>query len=250
MQIPTPTLAPLRCLLIDDEPLAHTVLRSYLARLPGLVSWAGSCYDGAEALQHLLVVPVDVLFLDVDMPGLTGLELLRALPEAPAVVLTTAHATYALDAYELAVADYLLKPIRFERFAKTIGRLRAAALASTAPQPPTMTPISSASLSESLFLKTDSGAERVRLTQLLFVEGYGNFVKCHLLSGRIILTADTLKHLETQLPTVEFVRVHKSYLVNVSHIEGIQGNCLRVGNRELPIGSTYRQGVLRRLTGA
>lgn len=239
-------LPPLRCLLVDDEPLAHTVLRAHLARLPGLVSWAGSCYDGAEALQQLLAVPVDVLFLDVDMPGLTGLELLRALPQVPAVVLSTAHSTHALEAYELGVADYLLKPIRFERFAKTIGRLRAASPSRSGE----LAPAGSVPLVSGLFLKTDNGTERMQLTDLLFVEGYGNFVKCHLASGRILLTADTLKHLESQLPAAEFVRIHKSYLVNVAHIERLYGNCLRVGRRELPIGSTYRQDVLRRLKGA
>lgn len=242
-----PLLPPLRCLLVDDEPLAHTVLRTYLARLPGLVSWAGSCYDGPEALQHLMTEAVDVLFLDVDMPGLTGLELLRALPQAPAVVLTTAHATHALDAYDLGVADYLLKPIRFERFAKTIGRLRAVPPASPVPLLPAATPAVSAPLVEALFLKTDSGTERVRLPDLLFIEGCGNFVKCYLQSGRVLLTAETLKHLENHLPTAAFMRTHKSYLVNIAHIERLTGNCLQVGGRELPIGHTYRQDVLRRM---
>ena len=245
-------MSPLRCLLIDDEPLAHTVLCAHLARLPDLVIWAGSCYDGAEAIQHLMITPADVLFLDVNMPGLTGLELLRALPQAPAVVLTTAHATHAFDAYELGVTDYLLKPIRFERFAKTVGRLRAVLMTSTAELPPTVTPSINSlpinlPLTDAIFLKTDNGNERVRLAELLFIEGYGNFVKCHLNSGHTLLIADTLKRFENQLSAVEFVRIHKSYLVNVIHIEYFHGNYLRVGNRELPIGSTYRQDVLRRL---
>ena len=247
LSLSLPLPPPLRCLLVDDEPLAHTVLRAHLARLPGLVSWAGSCYDGAEALQSLLAAPADVLFLDVDMPGLTGLELLRALPQTPAVVLTTAHATHALEAYELGVADYLLKPIRFERFAKTIGRLPAAGPTGAAPSVAGF--VGSAPLADSLFLKTDNGTERVRLNELLFIEGYGNFVKCHLAAGRVLLTADTLKHLASQLPAAGFVRTHKSYLVNVTHIERLSGNCLRVGSRELPIGNTYRHDVLRRLQG-
>ncbi len=243
----------LRCLLIDDEPLAHAVLRAHLARLPDLVAWAGSCYDGPEALQHLLREPADVLFLDVDMPGLSGLELLRALPPTgppPAVVLTTAHATHALDAYELGVADYLLKPIRFERFAKTVGRLRAGAPVPpplVAAAPPVPAALTAADPAACLFLKTDLGTERVRLAELLFVEGYGNFVKCHLASGRVLLTAETLKHLESQLPPPEFLRVHKSYLVRVSAVERLSGNVLRVAGRELPLGNTYRQDVLRRL---
>jgi two-component system LytT family response regulator len=233
----------LRCLIVDDEPLAHTVLHTYLDRVPGLAEWAGSCYGAVEALATLRTTPIDVLFLDVNMPGLTGLDMLRALPQPPAVVLCTAHATHALDAFELGVADYLLKPIRFERFVKTINRLHALHYpASPAPGPPVASPGA-----DSLFLKTDAGTERVRLAELQFVEGYGNFVKCRLASGRVLLTAETMKQLESQLAGSQFMRIHKSYLVNLAYIERLSGNSLWVGTHELPIGSTYRQEVLHRL---
>lgn len=248
--MPAAAPAPLRCLLVDDEPLAHTVLRTYLDRLPGLATWAGSCYGAVEALTCLRATPVDVLFLDVDMPELTGVELLRALPQPPAVVLCTAHSTHALDAFDLGVVDYLLKPIRFERFVKTITRLHAAG--STEARAPARPPSSPPAAlpgppSEFIFLKTDLGTERVWLAALQVVEGYGNFVKCHLASGRVLLTADTMKHLESQLPPPDFLRIHKSYLVRVAQVERLTGNCLLVGGRELPIGTTYRQEVLRHL---
>ncbi len=237
--------APLRCLLVDDEPLAHTVMRAYLDRLPGLATWAGSCYGAVEALTFLRTTPVEVLFLDVDMPELTGLELLRALTQPPAVVLCTAHAAHAIDAFDLGVVDYLLKPIRFERFVKTISRLQttvgtvaALPVAQAAPELPA---------ADSIFLKTDAGTERVRFADLLFVEGYGNFVKCHLASGRVLLTAETMKQMESQLPPGQFVRIHKSYLANLASVERLSGNVLVVGRRELPVGSTYRQEVLRHL---
>lgn len=247
--MPTHPPAPLRCLLVDDEPLAHTVLRAYLDRIPGLATWAGSCYGAVEALTMLHVTPVDVLFLDVDMPMLTGLELLRALPQPPAVVLCTAHAAHALDAFDLGVVDYLLKPIRFERFIKTINRLQLQAAtvpgAATAALP---TPEPAAPpATDSIFLKTDAGTERVRFAELLFVEGYGNFVKCHLAAGRVLLTAETMKQMESQLPAGQFLRVHKSYLVNMASVERLSGNVLLVGARELPVGSTYRHDVLRHL---
>ncbi|MCI1189383.1 LytTR family DNA-binding domain-containing protein [Hymenobacter sp. DH14] len=242
------TPAPLRCLLVDDEPLAHTVMRAYLDRIPGLATWAGSCYGAVEALTFLRATPVDVLFLDVDMPVLTGLELLRALPQPPAVVLCTAHAAHALDAFDLGVVDYLLKPIRFERFIKTINRLQALAEPAVAlPQSPAPEPAAAVPASDSIFLKTDAGTERVRFAELLFVEGYGNFVKCHLASGRVLLTAETMKQMESQLPAGQFVRIHKSYLVNLASVERLSGNVLLVGARELPVGSTYRQEVLRHL---
>ena len=245
MLIPTP--APLRCLLVDDEPLAHTVLRSYLDRIPGLATWAGSCYGAVEALTVLRTTTVDVLFLDVDMPVLTDLELLRALPQPPAVVLCTAHAAHALDAFDLGVADYLLKPIRFERFIKTINRLQAAAAAVPGALPLPMPEPAAPPATDSIFLKTDAGTERVRFAELLFVEGYGNFVKCHLASGRVLLTAETMKQMESQLPAGQFIRIHKSYLVNLASVERLSGNVLLVGARELPVGSTYRQEVLRHL---
>jgi two-component system LytT family response regulator len=235
--------APLRCLLVDDEPLAHTVLRAYLDRLPGLATWVGSCYGAVEALTALRTTPVDVLFLDVDMPELTGLELLRTLPQPPAVVLCTAHAAHALDAFDLGVVDYLLKPIRFERFVKTISRLQTTVAA--APLPAPAAPELPAA--DSIFLKTDAGTERVRFADLLFVEGYGNFVKCRLASGRVLLTAETMKQMESQLPPSQFVRIHKSYLANMANVERLSGNTLLVGQHELPVGSTYRREVLRHL---
>ena len=240
----SPSLPPLRCLLVDDEPLAHTVLRAYLDRLPQLVRWAGSCYDGPEALHALLTAPVDVLFLDVDMPGLSGLELLRALPQPPAVVLTTAHAAHALTAYELGVVDYLLKPIHFERFVKTIGRLRPAVSLLPGPVAP---PTAAGSSPDGLFLKTEGGSERVRYTELLVLEGYGNFVKVHRLGARLLLTPTTLKELVDRLPALQFLRVHKSYVVNLTHVAQVSGNFLQVGPHQIPIGHTYRQDVLRRL---
>jgi DNA-binding LytR/AlgR family response regulator len=234
-------MSPLRCLLIDDEPLAHTVMRAHLERLPSLITWAGSCYGAVEALACLRTTPVDVLFLDVNMPGLTGLELVRALPRPPAIVLCTAHADHAVDAFDLGVADYLLKPVRFERFVKTVSRLQLLLA-----EPPAPEPLAPAELpATAIFLKTDAGTERVRLADLVLVEGHGNFVKCHLASGRVLLTAETMKYMETQLPVGQFVRLHKSYLANLTHVERLSGNLLVVGGRELPIGATYRQEVLR-----
>ncbi|WP_022824389.1 LytR/AlgR family response regulator transcription factor [Hymenobacter norwichensis] len=246
----SPAPAPLRCLLVDDEPLAHTVLRAYLDRVPGLATWVSSCYGAVEALTLLRTTPVDVLFLDVDMPELTGLELLRALPQPPQVVLCTAHATHALEAFELGVADYLLKPIRFERFIKTITRLHTSAPDQhPTAAPPVAVPVVAPPAPDSLFLKTDVGTERVRFTELRCVEGYGNFVKCHLVTGRTLLTAETMKQMESELPAAQFVRVHKSYLVNLQFVERLSGNSLVVNGREVPVGSTFRAEVLRRLQG-
>jgi len=243
----SPAPAPLRCLIVDDEPLAHTVLRTYLDRVPGLATWAGSCYGAVEALTLLQTTPIDVLFLDVDMPELTGLELLRALPQPPQVVLCTAHATHALEAFELGVVDYLLKPIRFERFIKTITRLHTTATDRTpAILPAGATHTGTLPAPDSLFLKTDAGTERVRFADLRYVEGYGNFVKCHVASGRTLLTAETMKQMENQLPA-QFVRVHKSYLVNMACVERLNGNSLLVSGNEVPIGNTFRTEVLRRL---
>ncbi|WP_019948863.1 LytR/AlgR family response regulator transcription factor [Hymenobacter aerophilus] len=236
-------------LIVDDEPLAHDVLRTYVERVAHL-RVAGHCYTAAEALSFLHRQPVDVVLLDIQMPEMSGLELLAALPHPPHVILTTAHAEFALEGYEFGVVDYLLKPVPFPRFLKAVGRLPtvpapavAAATAAALPAPPATAPAA-------LLLRDGTSTHRVPLANIRWLEAYGNYVKVHTAAGRIVVT-DTLRRLlADELPAPDFLRVHKSYVVPLRQIERLEGNQPTVrGGQVLPLGAAFRQEFLRHWPG-
>ena len=238
-------MTPLQVLIVDDEPLAHQVLQTYVERVAHL-RVAGHCYTAAEALSFLHQHPVDVLLLDVQMPEMSGLELLRALPQAPHVILTTAYSEFALEGYEYGVVDYLLKPVPFPRFLKAVARLPAPGPAAQPPAPLAPAPESAPSAPPAaLLLRDGPTTHRVELADILYLEAYGNYVKVHTPGGRLVIT-DTLRRLLTELPPTTFLRVHKSFVVPLSRVERLEGNQLTVAGAALPLGAAFRQEFLRR----
>jgi DNA-binding LytR/AlgR family response regulator len=237
------TAVPLQVLIVDDEPLAHEVLKAHVARVAHL-RLAGHCYTALEALTFLHEHPVDVLLLDLNMPEMTGLELLRALPRPPHTILTTAYSEFALESYEYGVVDYLLKPVSLPRFLRAVAKLPAATLASALPPstPPTL-PL----LPTAILLRDGSTTHRVLPTDILWLEAYGNYVKVQTTAARLVIT-DTFRHLLSQLPPAEFIQVHKSYAVPLRLVECLEGNVLTVGGQTLPLGAAFRQEFLRRWT--
>jgi two-component system, LytTR family, response regulator len=221
---------PFNCLIVDDEPLAHKVLENYIAKLDYL-SLAGNAYTAFEALNFLQTNAVDILFLDIEMPELTGLDMLKTLTQPPAVILTTAYSEFALEGYDLGVTDYLLKPIRFERFAKAVQRI--AQMAATLPQ----------TGYSDFFVKIDGAQHRIAVDKLLYVEACGNFVKLHF-ADRQLLTAETMAGMETRLTGGQFVRVHRSFMVNVTKVTKVDGNIIYIEKQEIPIGASYKAGFL------
>ncbi|RIV20015.1 DNA-binding response regulator [Fibrisoma montanum] len=234
---------PLRCLIVDDEIAAHYVLENYIGRMDRLVL-AGQCYNALDALNFLHRQPVDLLFLDINMPELTGLELLSSLSYAPRTILTTAYTEFALQGYDYGVTDYLVKPIPFPRFLKAVDRVLAQqpALvgAPAVPAPASVIP------TDSIMVKVDADWIRVRLDELLYVQSWGNYVKLFL-PGRMLLTPLTTSELESRLPTDQFIRIHKSYIVARNKIERLSGNTLHIGGSELPVGITFRRELTDRL---
>ena len=228
---------PLRCLIVDDEIAAHYVLENYIGRMDRLVL-AGQCYNALDALNFLYRQPVDLLFLDINMPELTGLELLSSLSYAPRTILTTAYTEFALQSYDFGVADYLVKPIPFPRFLKAVDRVLAQqpALvgASAIPAPASIIP------TDSIMVKVDADWIRVRFDELLYAQSWGNYVKLFL-PGRMLLTPLTTTELESRLPTDQFIRIHKSYIVALNKIERLSGNTLQIEQTELPVGITFRR---------
>ncbi|MCB0522046.1 MAG: response regulator transcription factor [Lewinellaceae bacterium] len=237
----------LRCLVVDDEELARTLLENYIGRLPHL-ELVGQCKDPLEAMQVLQTETVDLLFLDIQMPGLTGVEFLRTLKTKPIVIFTTAYPDYAIEGYSLDVTDYLLKPFSFERFVQSVNkatellRLKNGAPPATRnTAAPTAQPVK-----DFILVKSEHKIHRIKYDDILYIESMREYVAYYTPNGRI-LSLGSLKGLEEELPSDRFLRTHKSYIVALDKIETLEGNLLHIGKQKLPIGASYRDVVLARI---
>lgn len=230
----------IRYLIIDDEPLAHDLIRNFCNRLPHL-KLEKQCYDALEALEFLSNNEVDLIFLDLNMPKLKGFEFLRTLQSPPKVIVTTAYKEHALEGFELAIEDYLVKPFGFERFLKAVNK---ATKESTNRN-------SGSQKNDSLqyfFVKGEKKHHRIDTKDLLYIEAYGNYTKLFLESGK--LTAhQKISELESILATDKFLRIHRSFIVALDKIESIQGNLISIKNHEIPIGQTYASTVQKKIFG-
>ncbi|WP_128546148.1 LytR/AlgR family response regulator transcription factor [Larkinella soli] len=234
---------PLRCLIVDDETAAHYVLENYIGRMDRLVL-AGQCYNALDALNFLHREPIDLLFLDINMPELSGLELLGSLKHIPRTILTTAYTEFALESYDYGVTDYLVKPIPFPRFLKAVDKVLSLSTPPVGSLPvPAAKPAAPA---DSMVVKVDADWVRVRFDELLYAQSWGNYVKLFL-PNRMLLTPLTTAELEGRLPTDQFIRIHKSYIVALNQIERLSGNTLLIGDTELPVGITFRRELAERL---
>jgi DNA-binding LytR/AlgR family response regulator len=233
---------PIRILLVDDEPLAQEILKNYLQKLPGL-QLVAACSNAHEAYAVLREQPVDLLLLDINLPEISGMAFLRSLKAPPAVIFTTAYSEFAADSYELDAVDYLVKPIAFERFLKAIRKAEdllrpPAAAVAPAPQSPAADPAAGI-----LFVRSGGRLVRIDLEGLWLAEGLKDYVILRTESGRVIVH-HTMKHLEELLaPMPHFLRVHKSYIVNLRFIREVDGNTIRIKEESVTIGNTYRESV-------
>ncbi len=226
----------IRYVIIDDEPIAHRIIEKYCADLPHLEK-KGNCYNAFEAMQLLNEQNVDLLFLDLNMPKLSGFDFLRTLSNPPKIIVTTAYAEFALESYDLDVADYLLKPFAFDRFVKAVNKaLKKATVQTAAPVSPV------ANTKSTLFLKGDKKFHQIQWDHILFVEAYGHYTKVYL-KDEMILSNQKISALEELLPSDQFLRVHKSFIVATDKIKFIEGNRLRIEEHEIPIGQTYKSLV-------
>ena len=225
-----------RCITVDDEPLALDKISGFVEQIPQL-KLVASFGNARDALTFLASHPVDILFLDIQMEYLTGLDLLAALPEKPQVIFTTAYSEYALKGYELEVTDYILKPYSFERFARAVNlaikRLEEKASAPSA---------------DFIFVKTDYRLVKIRLNDILYIEGMRDFRCIVTISGKI-LTQQTFGSFEGQLPPTAFARIHKSYMVAIAKIESIEKHRVKIGSELLPVSESYRESFYKRIGG-
>lgn len=235
-----------RTLVVDDETLARKLLIDHIQKLPQL-EIAGQCKTAIEAQTILREDTIDILLLDIQMPDLTGLEFLKMLDKKPATIFTTAYAEYAVEGYELDVVDYLLKPIVFERFFKAINRAMEKIGLSQLEQVPTQVapplPVQETTTRDSLFVKTDQRLVQVAYEDIRYIEGLREYIRIHTTTDKLIVLQSLSRLLEA-LPNQHFARIHRSYIVNITHIDSIVGNMAYLGNDALPISKGQKENFL------
>ncbi len=224
--------------IIDDEPIAHRIIEGYCQNLSYLQK-VGNCYNGFEAMELLNQTPVDLIFLDINMPKLSGFELLKSIPDPPAVIVTSAHQEFALEGYELNVSDYLLKPFSFTRFLKAMNKAISVKM-------PTAPSLSATTDNTHFFIKGDKKVHQVAVDDILFIEAYGNYTKIYLVEETII-SHEKISSLEQVLPIAKFLRVHKSFIVATKKIKIIEGNRISILEHFIPIGQTYKNNLMKRI---
>ncbi len=222
----------IKCLVVDDEDLARTLISKYIERLDYL-EMVGQCSDPITAINWMATREVDLLFLDIQMPEMKGTDLMATLSNPPQVIFTTAYSEYAMESYELEALDYLLKPIRFDRFLKAVQKAQRK-LTEIAPPPAVLT------------LKSGYDLHKVALADICYIEGMKEYVAYHT-TGKRIVVLESLKSLELSLPTDQFIRVHKSYIVRMDKVESLIDKELIIGKAAIPIGSSYLNLVREKL---
>ncbi|MBE0676825.1 MAG: response regulator transcription factor [Bacteroidales bacterium] len=230
-----------RCLIIDDEPLAIKLIRTHLTRLDSF-EVTGECRNALKAIELLQKQKIDLMFLDINMPEISGIDFLKSVPNPPYVIITTAHREYAIEGYDLDVVDFLLKPVSFERFLKAINRFCSRTRKT-----------SEASANENqnrkcLHLQDGKNTFRVPYDEISCIEGFGEYVKV-ITQNKTYVIRDTMSEYEERLPQELFVRIHKSYIINLSKVKGFNSTGVMLEKRELPIGRLYHEKALKALRG-
>ncbi|OEK05517.1 DNA-binding response regulator [Roseivirga misakiensis] len=228
----------MNCLIIDDEPLSRNVLKTFVNDHPDL-HLVGECKDAFEAMAELNKQSVDLLFLDINMPKLSGVNFYKGLSKKPQVIFTTAYPEFAVEGFELNAVDYLMKPIAFERFVQAINKVKEKLGTLSVPE----------SAQDYILLKADKKVYRTSFDDILLCEALGDYVKVHL-SDKVLIVTTTMKKLISELPADQFVRTHKSFIINKTKFEYIEGNQVKIGKHMVSIGQSYREEVLRQLGSA
>jgi DNA-binding LytR/AlgR family response regulator len=233
----------LRCMIVDDEPLALDVLETFVERLDNL-ELVCRCSNAVEAYNCLQNEHIDLMFLDIQMPKLTGIDFLKSLPNPPRVIFTTAYRDYALDSYELNAVDYLLKPIAFDRFLKAVAKVTPA-------EPKGITAIPAAAAQHEpdykdafIYLKADKKMVKVMLADILYIESLKDYIRVKTETKEII-SYQKISFLEEKLPTDKFLRIHRSFIISLDKVQAFSASAVDVGKAEIPIGRLYKNDVLQ-----
>lgn len=220
----------MNCLAIDDEPLALNVIKDFCSKLE-FINLVGTYTNAMDALQVLENQDIDLIFLDIHMPNINGLEFAKTMTNPPMIIFTTAYSEHAIEAYDLNAIDYMVKPIPFDRFLKSVNKAQSLYKLQNSNQ--------KTSLNEFMMVKADFATLKVSFKDILYVEGLKDYVKIFF-KDKMILTKTTMKNIEKKLPQQHFIRIHKSYIVNLLSVEKIESNHIIYGRAKLPIGNSYR----------
>lgn len=233
-------MAFVNCLIADDEPIAREIIQNYCAHLP-VLKVVASCSNAFEAKAAMQQHKIDILFLDINMPVLDGISFLKTVQHKPQVIFTTAYKEYALNAFDLAAVDYLLKPFSLERFIIAVDKALERIYKIAAPVSQN---IGEAKAEQYLFVKTDSKIFRIAYNDIIYAEASGNYTKI-VTPQQTLMQGITFTSFKHQLPSSIFIRVHRSFIINKSHITHIEGNRVYVKNIEIPIGNNYKESFLK-----
>jgi len=232
----------IKCLIIDDEELAIDILENYVSKIENL-ELVGKCKNAIEAFNLLQKIKIDLLFLDIQMPMLSGIEFLKNITNPPKVIFTTAFSNYAVEGFDLNAVDYLLKPISFDRFLKAINKLQ-----NNVPTINNQVLESESNYNDAfIYLKEDKIMQKIVLQEILFVESLKNYVKIKT-EHKDIITYKSISSMEEKLPSNKFIRVHRSYIVAIDKIEAFSSSEVKIGKIEIPIGRNYKSEVLKKLS--
>ncbi len=235
----------MKCLVVDDEPLAQQVLEDFITRVPFL-ELVGKCSGALQAVEFIQHNPVDLIFLDINMPVVNGIEMITSLPVKPLFILTTAYSEYALQGYAINATDYLLKPIPFERFMVAVNKayelftLRNQSKSEDSGSQKTTE-------SDYIFVRADYQTLRINLKDILYIEGLKDYVRIHMSTRKPVMTLQTMKNMAELLPARQFVRVHKSYIVNLVNIDAVERNSILIGDKRIPVGDGYKDELMKRI---
>jgi DNA-binding LytR/AlgR family response regulator len=237
----------LKCIAIDDEPLALEIITAYIEKVPFLKLLR--TFDNAiDSIDYIKKNRIDLMFLDIEMESLSGIQLIHALKERPEVIFTTAYDSYAVEGFELDAADYLLKPISFERFVKSVDKVYNKLKAARGKQEGgAQSTVRVSSSGNYIFVKTENRLQKVAFSEILYIEGQGDYLKIVTPTARI-MTLQNFKKFEETLPPENFIRVHKSYLVAINKIESISRNRIKIGTTLIPVSDSYKNAFYEVIT--
>ncbi|AQS93948.1 DNA-binding response regulator [Polaribacter sp. BM10] len=229
------------CVIVDDEPVARDILTSYVAKIPSL-ELVATCKNAMEAFQVSNTQNIDIFFLDINMPDISGLSVAKSINQKSKIIFTTAYREYAVDGFDLQAVDYLLKPISFDRFLQAINKLfnQNSKVSSEISSEENLVK------NDFIFVRSDRKMLKINFDELLYVESLSDYIKLHL-KDKVITTRETISNIETKLPAKNFLRIHRSFIVNLKKATSYTNEFVEIGKNAIPISRTYKENVLKKL---